>query len=86
MIATGGMDGDAGGFGDDYHVLGLVDDGYGRGGYGWFMSMSRVGYYVAVLHAVGDGHGFSIHDYQAGFNGVFLGGRDCVSLGCFVVW
>jgi len=81
MVATGGMDGDAGGFGDDYHVIGFGNNGYGRGGDGWFVAVGCVGYYVAVLHAVGGGHGVSIHDYQAGFNGVFLGGRECVSLG-----
>lgn len=63
MVAAGGMDGNARGFGNDYHVLGLGHDGYGGRGYGWFVAVGCVGYYVAVFDAMGYGNLFTVYDY-----------------------
>ncbi len=49
VVAAGGMDGNAGGLGDDYYVVVFVDDANSLGGHGGFMSVEGVGDDVAVL-------------------------------------
>lgn len=51
------------------------------------MTVCRMRNYVTVLHARGCGYGFTIQDYETGFDGVFLGGKVDISLGtsCYLL-
>ena len=72
VVASGGVNGDAGGLVDDNHVVVFVDDANGLGGYGGFVAMESVGDYVAVFDDGVDGGWFAIENYAAPLYGIFL--------------
>lgn len=79
IVATGGVDGDAGGLVDDYHVIVFVDYADGLGGYGRFMSMEGVGDDVAILNdRMNGGNWLAVNNHFTALYGVLL---KCVSAG-----